>query len=109
MERCSEAAVELIAMDEVEKRVKKNQVHRKNGGNQAPNNRGKSKKIDGIDATMHSKIVKCIGHPRCRKRRINTRLAYKMHEAGWSYNQIGEYFKVSGCTVRRRMREAGLR
>ena len=96
-------------MIEGEKQVKKSQVHRGNGTNPAPNNRRKSKKIDGIDAVLHSKIVKRVGHPRCRKRRINTRLAYRMHEAGWSYNQVGEYFKVSGCTVRRRLREAGLR
>lgn len=96
-------------MNEGEKHVKKTHVHGESGPNRAPKSHGERKKIDGIDAALHSKIIKRIGHPRCRKRRINTRLAHRMHEAGWSYPQIGVYFKVSGCTVRRRLREAGLR
>jgi hypothetical protein len=109
MGRCSEAAVRVNAVNESDMLGNKNRAKRKNGLKQAPRKCEKSKKIDGIDASLHSKIVKRIGNPRCRKRRINTRLAYKMHEAGWSYPQIGAYFKVSGCTVRRRLREAGLR
>jgi len=66
-------------------------------------------KICGIDVEVYRKIVEEIGRPVARKRKINTDLAYKMHDAGWSYKQIGKYFKVSGCTVRRRLREAGLR
>ena len=66
-------------------------------------------KIQGIDADVYQKIVGEIGRPVLRKRKINTDLALKMHKAGWSYKQIGKYFKVSGCTVRRRLREAGLR
>ena len=96
-------------MVEQESRAKKSQVQRKKNAQRARKKSEKSKKIDGIDVALHSKIVKRVGHPRNRKRRINVRLAYKMHEAGWSYPQIGAYFKVSGCTVRRRLREAGLR
>jgi hypothetical protein len=66
-------------------------------------------KIHGIDADVYRKIVEEIGSPIPRERTINTNLADKMHDAGWSYKQIGKYFKVSGCTVRRRLREAGLR
>jgi hypothetical protein len=79
-----------------------------------PDNKGPPKpqekeKIQGIDADVYQKIVEVIGKPIPRKRKINTDLALKMHKAGWSYKQIGKYFKVSGCTVRRRLREAGLR
>ena len=66
-------------------------------------------KIHGIDADVYQKIVEVIGKPIPRERKINTNLAAKMHDAGWSYKQIGKYFKVSGCTVRRRLREVGLR
>ena len=96
-------------MIESEIRGKKSRVQCKKTAQRLRNKRAEPKKIDGIDAALHSKIVKRVGHPRNRKRRINTRLAYRMHEAGWSYNQVGKYFKVSGCTIRRRLREAGLR
>lgn len=66
-------------------------------------------KIQGIDADVYRKIVEEIGRPIPRERKINTALADKMHDAGWSYKQIGKYFKVSACTVRRRLREVGLR
>lgn len=64
--------------------------------------------IDGIDAELYHKLVSEIGTPARRKKKINTTLAEKMRKAGWSYRQIAKHFSVSPCTVRRRLREAGL-
>lgn len=66
------------------------------------------KEIDGIPISLHRKLVRQIGYPAMRKRRIDVKLAAKMHNAGWSYKQIGKRRKVSGCTIYRRLREAGL-
>ena len=64
--------------------------------------------IDGIDAELYHKLVSEIGTPARRKKKINTTLAEKMRKAGWSYRQVAKHFKVSPCTVRRRLREAKL-
>lgn len=64
--------------------------------------------IDGIEAEMYHKLVNEIGAPARLKKKINTTLADRMRKAGWSYRQIAEHFKVSPCTVRRRLREAKL-
>jgi DNA invertase Pin-like site-specific DNA recombinase len=64
--------------------------------------------IDGIEAELYHKLVNEIGAPARLKKKINTTLADRMRKAGWSYRQIAEHFKVSPCTVRRRLREKGL-
>ena len=68
----------------------------------------KTKTINGIDEKLHSKIIGIVGYPIRGKVHINTDLAKKMHDGGFSYKQIGVYFGVSGCTVKRRLKEAGL-
>lgn len=64
--------------------------------------------INGIDQSFYSKVVAKVGHPKRGKICINTSIAMKLKAAGFSYKQIGEYMGVSGCTVKRRLREAGL-
>lgn len=59
--------------------------------------------IDGIDAEMYHKLVNEVGAPARRKKKVDVDLADKMHKAGWSYAQIAKHFKVSPCTVRRRL------
>jgi DNA invertase Pin-like site-specific DNA recombinase len=66
------------------------------------------KTINGIDAKLHAKMGELVGYPIRGKVHIDTDLALKLHQAGFSYKQIGIYFSVSGCTVKRRLREAGL-
>jgi len=68
----------------------------------------KIKTINGIDEKLHSKIIGIVGYPIRGKVHINTDLAKRMHDGGFSYKQIGLYFGVSGCTVKRRLKEAGL-
>jgi len=70
--------------------------------------RHQDERIDGIRAGLYEKLVKEVAHPVNRKIRIDVKLALKMRNAGWSFRQIGKHFKVSGCTVRRRLGEAGL-
>jgi transcriptional regulator of acetoin/glycerol metabolism len=81
-------------------------------GNSPPEKRPEKpppkEQIDGIDAELYHKLVSEIGAPARRKKKINATLADKMRRAGWSYRQIAEHFGVSSCTVRRRLREAGL-
>jgi DNA invertase Pin-like site-specific DNA recombinase len=72
------------------------------------NARHKEEEIEGIRVGLYKKLVKEVGHPIKRKVRTNVKFALKMFDAGWSFNQIGKHFKVSGCTVRRRLKEAGL-
>ena len=62
--------------------------------------------IDGIDAEMYHKLVNEVGAPARRKKKVDVDLADKMHRAGWSYAQIAKHFKVSPCTVRRRLERA---
>ena len=62
--------------------------------------------IDGIDAEMYHKLVNEVGAPARRKKKVDVDLADKMHRAGWSYVQIAKHFKVSPCTVRRRLEKA---
>jgi len=81
-------------------------------GNNPPEKRPEKpppkEQVDGIDAELYHKLVNEIGTPARRKKRINTTLAEKMRKAGWSYRQMAKHFKVSPCTVRRRLREAKL-
>ena len=62
--------------------------------------------IDGIDAEMYHKLVNEVGAPARRRKKVDVDLADKMHRAGWSYAQIAKHFKVSPCTVRRRLEKA---
>ena len=64
--------------------------------------------INGIDEKLHERIVAKVGPPIRGKIPIKVHLALKMHNAGFSYKQIGLYFGASGCTVKRRLKEAGL-
>lgn len=64
--------------------------------------------INGIDQSLYNKVVAKVGHPKRGKLQINTNLAMKLRIAGFSYKQVGKYMGVSGCTVKRRLREAGL-
>lgn len=79
-------------------------------GNNHPEKRAEKpppkEQVDGIDAELYHKLVNEIGTPARRKKRINTTLAEKMRKAGWSYRQMAKHFKVSPCTVRRRLRKA---
>lgn len=68
----------------------------------------KMKMIGGIDENLHDKIVAMVGNPIRGKITINTALALKLHNGGFSYKQIGLYMGCSGYTVKRRLREAGL-
>ena len=61
-----------------------------------------------IDDNQYAKLVKEIGYPTKTKIRIDVKMALAMFENGWSYRQIGEHFGVSGITVKRRMRSAGV-
>ncbi len=67
-----------------------------------------TRSINGIDEALYNRVVARVGHPKRGKIRINTALAAKLRTAGFSYKQVGEYMGVSGCTVKRRLREAGL-
>jgi len=62
--------------------------------------------IDGIDSNVYNDLVKEIGQPARRRKKVNTTLAEKMQRAGWSYAQIAKHFRVSACTIRRRLHEA---
>lgn len=64
--------------------------------------------INGIDESLYNRVVAKVGYPQRGKVRINTALAMKLKRAGFSYKQIGIYMGVSGCTIKRRLREAGL-
>jgi len=59
--------------------------------------------IDGIDAELYQKLLNELGQPARRTKRVDVDLARRMHMAGWSYAQIGRHFRVSSCTVRRRL------
>ena len=59
--------------------------------------------IDGIDAELYQKLLNELGLPARRTKRVDVDLARRMHMAGWSYGQIAKHFKVSSCTVRRRL------
>jgi len=61
--------------------------------------------IDGIDSNVYNDLVKEIGQPVRRRKKVNTALAEKMQRAGWSYAQIAKHFRVSACTIRRRLHE----
>jgi DNA invertase Pin-like site-specific DNA recombinase len=61
--------------------------------------------IDGIDANIYNDLIKEIGQPARRRKKVNTALAEKMQRAGWSYAQIAKHFRVSACTIRRRLHE----
>jgi len=80
----------------------------KNPAEKRPEKLTPKEQIDGIEAEMYHKLVNEIGAPARLKKKINTTLAEKMRKAGWSYRQIAKHFKVSPCTVRRRLREAKL-
>lgn len=62
--------------------------------------------IDGIDANLYNDLVKELGQPARRRKKINTALAEKMQKAGWSYAQIAKHFQVSACTIRRRLNDS---
>ena len=62
--------------------------------------------IDGIDANVYNDLVKEIGQPARRKKKIDTVLAERMQRAGWSYAQIAKHFQVSACTIRRRLNDS---
>lgn len=64
--------------------------------------------INGIDESLYNRVVAKVGYPQRGKVHINTALALKLKRAGFSYKQIGLYMGVSGCTVKRRLKEAGL-
>lgn len=64
--------------------------------------------INGIDESLYNKVVAKVGYPQRGRVHINTTLAIKLKKAGFSYKQIGMYMGVSGCTVKRRLKEAGL-
>jgi DNA invertase Pin-like site-specific DNA recombinase len=68
----------------------------------------KANTINGINENLYNRVVAKVGYPKRGKKSINTALALKLKAAGFSYKQIGEYVGVSGCTVKRRLREAGL-
>ena len=62
--------------------------------------------IDGIDVNLYKDLVKEIGQPARRKRKIDTVLVEKMQRAGWTYAQIAKHFQVSACTIRRRLNDS---
>ena len=62
--------------------------------------------VGGIDADVYSKLVKELGRPAPRRKRINVQLAEKMHRLGWTHKQIARHFNCSPCTIRRRLEEA---
>lgn len=64
--------------------------------------------INGIDESLYNRVVAKVGYPQRGKVHINTALAMKLKRAGFSYKQIGLYMGVSGCTVKRPLKEAGL-
>ncbi len=64
--------------------------------------------INGIEEKLHDRIVAKVGPPIRGKIPIKVNLAIKMHKAGFSWKQVGAYFGASGCTVKRRLKEAGL-
>jgi len=64
--------------------------------------------INGIDESLYNRVVAKVGYPQRGKVYINTALTMKLKRAGFSYKQIGMYMGVSGCTVKRRLKEAGL-
>lgn len=68
----------------------------------------KVRTINGIDAALYNKVVAKVGYPQRGKVHINTNLAIRLKAAGFSYKQIGEYMGVSGCTIKRRLKEVGL-
>jgi hypothetical protein len=63
--------------------------------------------IDGFKPEVYERLVAKAGYPVNRKRRIDIELACKMLKAGWSLNQIGKLWGVSGATVKNRLTEAG--
>jgi DNA invertase Pin-like site-specific DNA recombinase len=68
----------------------------------------KARTINGINEGLYNRVVAKVGYPKRGKIRINTAVAVKLKAAGFSYKQIGSYMEVSGCTVKRRLKEAGL-
>jgi len=68
--------------------------------------RGKNR-INGIDSGLFESIVAKIGPPIKKKRVIDIDLACQMLKAGFSLNQVGRLYRLSGCTIRNRLREAG--
>lgn len=74
----------------------------------APKGMKKIRTINGIDEGLYNRVVAKVGYPKRGKIHINTAMAMKLKAAGFSYKQIGEYMGVSGCTVKRRLKEAGL-
>lgn len=63
--------------------------------------------IDGFSPDHYRKLVAKAGYPINRKRIIDIDLACKMRDAGWSCNQIGRLWGLSGATVKNRLKEAG--
>ena len=63
--------------------------------------------IDGFKPEVYERLVAKAGYPVNRKRRIDIGLACKMLKAGWSLNQIGRLWAISGATVKNRLKEAG--
>jgi len=62
--------------------------------------------VGGIDAEVYAKLVRELGEPARRRKRIDVPLAEKMFRLGWTYEQISKHFGCSPCTVRRRLEEA---
>jgi hypothetical protein len=67
-----------------------------------------SRAINGIDEKTYERILAKVGRPVRSRRLIDVHLAYKMKKSGFSLEQIGKYFDVSGCTIKRRLKSAGL-
>jgi len=63
--------------------------------------------VDGFTVGFYKKLVAKVGYPVFRKRIIDIDLACKMRDAGWSCNQIGRIYGLSGATVKNRLKEAG--
>jgi hypothetical protein len=63
--------------------------------------------VDGFTIGFYKKLVAKVGYPVNRKRIIDINLACKMRDAGWSCNQIGKIYDLSGATIKNRLKEAG--
>jgi len=62
--------------------------------------------VGGIDAEVYSKLVRELGEPAQRRKRVDVPLAEKMYRLGWTHGQIAKHFGCSPCTIRRRLEEA---
>lgn len=65
----------------------------------------KKEMIDGFSQDAYKRLVSKAGYPVNRKRVIDVDLACKMRDAGWSCNQIGRLWGISGATVKSRLKE----